>query len=281
MESLKRTQSAQGYDLLVTKPVEKGNSAPKVEDPIVADGKEVSIPLRKVPCVPLGTRSAEAAAVSPVVVQRQPRGKLPVSWLEFTPENIANLTEDEIIRQLCFRGNPDPSKFGTMLFLPNGFQIVFQVLELISEDRLLELIGRNATSADSFMYIFFEKEYFVDDIDESPTEETMRNSVRVECKPLPQGLSRKKAKKLITVVSREMLEVYVNEDKRREFEGKVRKIVDLIFDKLPPPNEKNQRYWDNIREAIGTVIDESYGMDYEKKLAKLKKRFPVLNLVFS
>jgi hypothetical protein len=198
------------------------------------------------------------------------------SWLEFTVENTANLTADEIIQLLSHSGTFDSSKFGTMLFLPDGTRVVRQIVNGIPGDRLLKLIGKDATSADSFMCILLNREYFVNDMDETPTEEVIRNSVRKECEPFSLDFPREKADKLITSVAQIMMETYVDENKRREFENNLRDVVDLIVSKFPPPNKENQTCWDNICKAIKIAIGESRNTDEEEKFAELEGRFPAL-----
>ncbi|MDR2432467.1 MAG: hypothetical protein LBD34_01815 [Puniceicoccales bacterium] len=291
MESLKRTQSAQGYVQEVESP-----DTERAVDPLIGNSliravnlgsEKFNIPPPRVSSTPLEIHSIEVAAVSLVAVPPDSTINSPVSWLEFTPENTANLTENEIAQLLRFGDEFDPSKFGTMLLLPNGIQIVFQIIELISEDRLLELIGGNETSADSFTYILFEDRYFPQGIGERPPERSIRYSIEVECKPLPQGFPEERAEELITAPAQAMMELYVDEGKRREFESQLRNVVNLIAGKFPPPNEENQVYWDNICEAIKVVIGKSRNTDsqeglaeFEERLAGFKERFPAWSLAF-
>ncbi|MDR0693444.1 MAG: hypothetical protein LBF49_02650 [Puniceicoccales bacterium] len=287
MRQIERSLSAPYGSLRISSPgissVKKDGGDPKIVDPVVAGSGKIGIPPSKVPGGALETHSAVAAPVPPppVVVPRNPRVNHPVSWLEFTVENTAGLREDEIVRLLLFQDRPDPSKFGTIFFLPDGDQIVRQLVNGMSGNRLLEFVGRDAISADSFTCIFFEKKYFVEDMDEDPTMEDMRDSVLIECEPLPPGLPKGKFEERITVVARAMKDAYANKGKRGKFEGKLRNVVDSIFAKLPPPNEENQEYWDNICEAIETVIDESPSADNKKRLAEARERFPVLDIALS
>ncbi|MDR2432468.1 MAG: hypothetical protein LBD34_01820 [Puniceicoccales bacterium] len=275
MESLKRTQFAQGYDLLVAKPVGKGNSAPKVEDPIVAGGKEVTIHLHKVPDTPLRTRSVVAAAVPlPPFVPRHLGIYHSASWLWFTAENTANLPQSAIVKSLYFKGRFDPSKLAMILLLQDGEVIANQLLDGIPGNRLLELLGGNRNSMEEFVYYMLFGKYFKRIMEESPTLEEAKDRIRVECEFYPKDLQRRKLNKLITAPAQAMMELWTDKDKRMEFENQLRKIVDLILGKLPPPNEENRRYWNNVCEAIKDGVGESPKEKDRKRLMELREKFP-------
>ncbi|MDR1528382.1 MAG: hypothetical protein LBS22_02235 [Puniceicoccales bacterium] len=218
------------------------------------------------------------ADVPPVVVFQSSAVNPPTSWLEFTVENTANLTEDEIVQLLFFQGRFDVGKFGTVLLLPNGYQIAIQLANRISGNRLLELIGENRMSADDLMCIFFPEEYFAKEgeIDEIPTKEMVGNSVRAECEFLPRGPQKGKFDGLIDGLSQAIIDTYIHKDRREEFGRQLRNVADLIVGKFPPPNAENQVYWDNIRGAIQAMIDESQGTngDGEEKRARAREGFP-------
>ncbi|MDR0693441.1 MAG: hypothetical protein LBF49_02635 [Puniceicoccales bacterium] len=287
MERVKRTQPDQDDGQVVERPVEEDElfsgvfSMEGEEKMITLGGEGISIPWGKVPDDVLETRSAEVPTVPPLVIPLDSTLKPPMSWPEFTLENTAGLREDEIVRLLLFQGRPDPSKFGIVLFLPDGESIAIQLINGIPADRLLRFVGENRGSADNFMCVFFGEGFFVKDMDQVPTIEDMRNSVSIECEPFPPGLPEEKFEERITVVAQAMKDAYADKGKRGEFEDKLRNVMDLIFAKLPLPDMENQMCWDNIRRA---TIDNSYrfyGTDGEKKLAELRERFPVLDLILS
>ncbi|MDR2432465.1 MAG: hypothetical protein LBD34_01805 [Puniceicoccales bacterium] len=281
MEKTKRTQSAQGYDSLVTKPVRKSNSVPRNEDFLVLGGrggKKVYIPSFKVPDTPLGTRSV----VSSVVAQRQPSGKLPVSLPEFTLENTANLTEEEFVELLCLNGKFDPIKLAIILCLPDGDRIAIQVIEHISKSRLLEVLGGNRDSAEGLGDLLSGKNPLKRITSELLTTEELGEYLRVVFRYPLMALQNKEVYGPIIALAQVMLDTCPNKGRRREFESQLRKIIDLILGKLPPPNEENQRYWDNIIKTIKRRIRGKKGKEkVTAKLVKFKKKFPVLKLVFS
>ncbi|MDR1528381.1 MAG: hypothetical protein LBS22_02230 [Puniceicoccales bacterium] len=225
--------------------------------------------------------TAPRVAAPPVVVPSGSTVTFPTSWLEFTVENIANLTEDEIGKRLLFRGRFDASKFAIMLFLPKGHQIVTQLINGMSGDCLLRSIGGNVASADHFRYILSPEDYFTKIAVEAPTVGEMEGLVRLECEPLPQGFPRERFEELVTVVARAIVDTYVDEGRREQFESNLRKIVDSIFSKLPPPDATNREYWKNICEA---VIEETVGEDGEGggedsedgegRLVELEEKYP-------
>jgi hypothetical protein len=177
----------------------------------------------------------------------------------------------------------DLSEFGTMLFLPDGYRIVTQLVNGMSGDRLLELIGGDVMSVDDFMCIFFPEEYFARDIDEVPTLEQVANCTRAECEIFPGNLPEREFNELIDAVSQATIDAYADKDQRKQFENQLRSVADLIVGKLPPPNEKNREYRDNICRGVEAMIDESHRAngDGEEKLERAREMFPKLGLSFS
>ncbi|MDR1457841.1 MAG: hypothetical protein LBI47_03275 [Puniceicoccales bacterium] len=267
MQGTKKIQSAQSYGQSAAIPEEVDGSG----KPVVVGGAKVSIPRSMVPEGVLRARSARAASVPPVVPPI-----LPVCWLDFTMENTAKLSKDKIAQLLLSQSNPDFSKFGTVLFLPDGERIAIRLINGMPGDFILELIGQNVTSANSFTRIFFEKKYFVDqDAGKDPTVADMRNSVLAGCEPLPPDLQKGNFEKQVDIAAWRMRDVFCDVGQRREFEGKLRNIVDLIVRKLPQPNEGNQKYWNTIHEAIEAAAYKLFGTGDRRELIRIQKEFPM------
>jgi hypothetical protein len=239
------------------------------EKMIMVGGEGISIPRGKAPDDALKTRSVVAAAVS-----QNPRVDPPMSWLEFTVENIANLTENEIVQRLSDKGIFDASKLGFMLFLPGGYQMVVRMISVIPGHRLLKLGGEGLVSAHFFAHMLFEKNFFMGDKSQVPTAEILCGTIRAKCKPQLPGSPQEKVDGQAATLAQTMIETYADEGRRRGFENNLRGIVDLIFAKLPPPDMGNQTCWDNIRRAIRDNACRFYGTDGEKKLEELRERFP-------
>ncbi|MDR2432463.1 MAG: hypothetical protein LBD34_01795 [Puniceicoccales bacterium] len=272
MKGAERTKFSQDYGQVVARPVEKDElfsdlPADRVEKTVTAGEERISIPGSKVPENALGIRSVIAT------VSRN----LPTCWLEFTVENIANLTENKIAQLLSHKGIFDASKLGFMLFLSDGFRIAARVVDCISGYRLLKLIGEGLVSVYYFTCIFFEEKFFAGDRGQVPTTESLCSIMREKCKPQSPSSPQEKVEGQTAALVQAMMEAYADEGKRREFESQLQKIVDLILSKLPPPTMGNQMYWDNIRRATRDGANRFYGTDGEKTFEKLKKRFPVLS----
>ncbi|MDR0742435.1 MAG: hypothetical protein LBE98_03155 [Puniceicoccales bacterium] len=279
MRRVERTQSVHGYDQLGMKSPEKASAAVKVGDPVVIGDKKVGIPPRKVSEDGLVARFAVADTALPAAVPQTSTGTPPRCWLEFTVENTASLTEDEIGEQLYFKGRFDASKFAIMLFLPNGEHLVTQMVNRMSGGFLLSSIGGDVVSADHFKYILFPEDYLDKIIVEIPTVEEIEELVRVESEPLPQGFPKERFEERSGIVAQAVVDTYGHKARREEFERRLQKIVDSIFGKLPPSDEENQVYWNNICEA---VIEETVGEDGEggedgeARLIELEEKYPTL-----
>ncbi|MDR1233502.1 MAG: hypothetical protein LBJ75_04580 [Puniceicoccales bacterium] len=254
------------------------NDAAKTRNFIAIDGKKVNIPQRTVSEGTLvKARSVVAVADPEDSIVNRPR-----SWIEFTMENTAKLTEDEIVELLQLSGQFDASKLASILFLPNGPRIATQLVNRMSGDCLLKAIGRDLMAADNLVCILFPEDYFDGLTGESPTVDRMAVCVRRECEPLPQGLSKEKADGQISIVSQTMMKVCADKDRRKDYESRLQRIVDLIFNKLPPPNKENQKQWDNIYTAVmeeTTDLDGETSEDGEKKLEELERRYTVWKVV--
>ncbi|MDR2628666.1 MAG: hypothetical protein LBC30_01570 [Puniceicoccales bacterium] len=272
MEKVKRTHLVCGCGQLVSKPEEKQADASKVGDSVAVacSSSEVGIPLREVPENTLRTRS-----VATTTDLQKPTVASPRFWLEFTLKNTANLVEGEIVQLLSLEDRFDASNFGTILFLSNGDRIATQLIKGMSGDCLLESIGRDATSVDNFMYIFFPEEYFAKkkEVDGPLTKERVGDRIR---KFSPQGSQKEEFNRLVDVVSQAAINIFTHKDRRKKFEGRLGIIADSIARKFPPSNAKNQKYWDNIFRGVRAMIDESHGAngDGEEKLKRAKKIFP-------
>ncbi|MDR0693442.1 MAG: hypothetical protein LBF49_02640 [Puniceicoccales bacterium] len=279
MERVKKIQPAQSYGQSGTIPEKVDDSVQKVIDFFEVGGKggkrvrRVDIPAPRVSGSPLRTRSAVAAAVPPVIVPRYP-GVHPVSLLWLTVENVMNLPRDEILGVLSLNGRFDPSKLAIMLFLPGGYQIANQVVERIPRCRLLKLIGGNRASLDDCLDLLFEKKYLERIMLEFPTVKEIREYIRVECGFFPEDLQDEEVDERITALAQTMIESYADEGGRRKLESNLRKVVDLIFVKLPLPTKRNQRLWDNIGKALS-------GKKGEKKHREIKERFPLSYIALS
>ncbi|MDR1233505.1 MAG: hypothetical protein LBJ75_04595 [Puniceicoccales bacterium] len=291
MEKLKRTQSVQSNSPLVSRPVEKQAGATKVGDFTAVAATKVSIPQRKVPGGALGARSVAAVADS-----QDSTVAPPGYWLECTAENTANLTEDEVVNLFCFKsqGNANAIRFGAMFFLPDEDQIAAQLVRIMSGDCLLEVFGGSLAAAKDFMYILFEEEfstkvstyllwrneYCAENVAEPLTLTKVNYIIRSAGEPHPQGLSPDKLMEQADIVGQRMLDTFGNKNQREEFESRLRRVVDLIVRKLPPPNAENQARWDNIRTAAETMISASQKAngDGERKLRRARARLPFLNL---
>ncbi|MDR1457843.1 MAG: hypothetical protein LBI47_03285 [Puniceicoccales bacterium] len=277
MEGTKKIQPAQSYDQSVAIPKEVDGSGPKTRDLFEVGGRggkrvrKISIPPCKVFDGTLGTHSARAAAVPPDIVPRY-SGVHPVSLLWFTVENVKNLPQDEIVESLFLNDKFTLSKLAIVLSLPEGDQIAGQVVECIPGDRLLKLLGENRASLDDCLDLLFEKKWLERIALEFPTVEEIKEYLRVACGFSPEDLQNEEVNGPITALAQTMTETYADEDRRRGIEGEMRKVVDSIFSKLPPPSEENQKLWDNILKAMHTKKSE-------KKLKEIRKRFPLVYLV--
>ncbi|MDR1457844.1 MAG: hypothetical protein LBI47_03290 [Puniceicoccales bacterium] len=302
MENIKPIQND---GQLVIRPVDEQDDTAKGQDPIAVGSREISIPRSKVPEDALETRSA-AVAVPPNL-----KINPPTSWLECTAENTANLTEDEIVELLhhkypfTFVGenakdfqscsmedlrdtnyDPDirtgffrffkPNRLVYLSLFPDGGLIVHQLINGMSGNCLIKLIGKDKRASKAFMDLLFKQDYFAVDRREMSTANKVGDWIQAECESLPK----EKVDELATVLFRSMTDVSTDEGKPRSIESKIRNIVDLVFSKLPPPNEENQKLWDNIRETIKHIVKKGYPDDKEK-VKKLREKYPVFNLVLS
>ncbi|MDR1528383.1 MAG: hypothetical protein LBS22_02240, partial [Puniceicoccales bacterium] len=252
----------------------------------------------------LAARSAAAdtaprVVAPPVVVPSGSAVIPPTSWLEFRVENTANLPEDEIVARLPFPGIFDSRKFGFILLLPNGYQIVTQLINGMSGDCLLKSIGespafaeffektqssefgktftRESTPIEDFMGILFED--FSKDTTEGSTVEEIERNLREAPGLFPRGLSPEKVDEWVTIFVQGTRDILRNKDRLNKMQDEQRSIVDLILSKLPPPNEENQRYWDNIREIIEHVF--TCDADERERVVKLRERYPVFDCALS
>ncbi|MDR1528380.1 MAG: hypothetical protein LBS22_02225 [Puniceicoccales bacterium] len=272
MRRVERTPSVHSYGQLGAKPLEKASTAAKVGDSVVVGDKAVSIPPRQVPEDVLAARSV-ATAVSRVVARRNPRIDS-VSLLDITAEKAANLTEDEIVELLRFKGRTDPSKLALVLFLPDGYRIAIQLVKGISEDRWLELLGGDQAAADDFgFYMLFGEKFLWRAMEERPTLEEAKEYIRVECELSPEDLQNEEVDGRVTPLAQAMVDVYANKSRRRKFGDQLQKITHYLLNQLPSPDSANRGYW---RTLCKVIKDEMRSRSGGKKLIELGKDFPAL-----
>ncbi|MDR1233503.1 MAG: hypothetical protein LBJ75_04585 [Puniceicoccales bacterium] len=282
---------------------EEENDTVKIGNFTAVDDKKVSIPPKKVPEDTLKARS-----VATVADPRSPTGLPPRSWREFTETNTANLTEDKIAQLLSPQEGFDPSDWGFILLMPDGYRIAAQLVNRVSEKCLLDIIGGNFEAARNFMYIFFEEKYCAKKMGEPLTKEEVDDAIRLVGEgpfpqdlsqekfeelvgtilqtilggePFPRGLSQEKLGERMGTIIQTMLDILIKKNRREEFESQLRGVVDLIVKKLPKPNAENQARWDNIHTAIKTKVSASQRAnedeDSKGKLRRARARLPFLN----
>jgi hypothetical protein len=142
-------------------------------------------------------------------------------------------------------------KIVLMFLLPDGEQIVRQLIDRIPGDRLLQLIGENKVAAGDFVDFFLSEKDFFDGDDENIPEEEIRSCIAKECEPLP----REKANELRVTLFKSMKNIPIAPNLREQLENQLRSFCNHIIDKLPRPNEENAQLWNNIIEVIDRLPD--------------------------
>ncbi|MDR0742433.1 MAG: hypothetical protein LBE98_03145 [Puniceicoccales bacterium] len=194
--------------------------------------------------------------------------------MDLTAEEAANLTEDEIVELLRFKGRTDPSKLALVLFLPDGYRIAIQLVKGISEDRWLELFGGDQAAADDFRYYMLSgKKFLWRKMEKRPTLKEAKEYIRMECELSPEDLQNEEVDGRVTPLAQAMVDVYANKGRRRKFGDQLQNLTNLILSKLSSPDSANQEYWRTICEAIRY---EMRGRSGRRKLTELREKFPAL-----